>query len=106
MKNLNNILKQAQQMQGRMAKMQEELALVQVTGQSGGGMVEVTLNGKQEARKVRFDPSVVNPDDVEMLEDLTMAAFNDAQKKLAELTQDRLSQVTGGLNIPGLNLPF
>ncbi|MBF0399228.1 MAG: YbaB/EbfC family nucleoid-associated protein [Magnetococcales bacterium] len=106
MKNLGNIMKQAQEMQSRMAKMQEELAATQISGQSGGGMVEVTLNGKQIVQRIKLDPSVVDPADVELLEDLVVAAFNDAQNKLAELTQQNLSKVTGGLNIPGLNLPF
>lgn len=106
MKNLGNILKQAQEMQGRMAKMQEELAAHQITGQAGGGMVEVVLNGKQEMQKVRIDPAVVDPADVEMLEDLIAAAFNDAQQKLQELSRQNMSKLTGGLNIPGLNLPF
>ncbi len=99
-------MKQAQEMQSRMAKMQEELAATQISGQSGGGMVEVTLNGKQIVQRIKLDPSVVDPADVELLEDLVVAAFNDAQNKLAELTQQNLSKVTGGLNIPGLNLPF
>ncbi len=99
-------MKQAQEMQSRMAKMQEELAATLVSGQSGGGMVEVTLNGKQIVQKLKIDPSVVDPGDVELLEDLITAAFNDAQKKLLDLTQNGLSKVTGGLNIPGLNLPF
>ncbi len=106
MKNLGNIMKQAQEMQSRMAKMQEELALAQVSGQSGGGMVEVTLNGKQMVQRIKIDRSIVDPQDVELLEDLVTAAFNDAQKKLLDLTQQNLSKVTGGMNIPGLNLPF
>ncbi len=100
------MLKQAQEMQGRMAQMQEDLALTTISGQSGGGMVEVTLNGKQELQKVKIDPSIVDPTDIELLEDLVAAAFNDAQKKLQELTQQNLSKLTGGLNIPGLNLPL
>ena len=100
------MLKQAQEMQGRMAQMQEELAVTFVSGQSGGGMVEVTLNGKQELQKVKIDPSIVDPADVELLEDLVAAAFNDAQRKLQEMTQQNLSKLTGGLNIPGLTLPF
>ena len=99
-------MKQAQEMQSRMAKMQEELAATQISGQSGGGMVEVTLNGKQIVQRIKIDPSIVDPADVELLEDLVAAAFNDAQNKLADLTQNNLSKVTGGLNIPGLNLPF
>ncbi|MBF0096013.1 MAG: YbaB/EbfC family nucleoid-associated protein [Magnetococcales bacterium] len=106
MKNLGNIMKQAQEMQSRMAKMQEELAAAQVSGQSGGGMVEVTLNGKQMVQRIKIDRSIVDPQEVELLEDLVTAAFNDAQKKLLDLTQQNLSKVTGGMNIPGLNLPF
>ncbi|MBF0460413.1 MAG: YbaB/EbfC family nucleoid-associated protein [Magnetococcales bacterium] len=106
MKNLGNIMKQAQEMQSRMAKMQEELVMTQVSGQSGGGMVQVTLNGKQTVQKIRIDPSIVDPADVELLEDLITAALNDAQNKVLELTQQNLTKVTGGLNIPGLNLPF
>ena len=106
MKNLGNILKQAQEMQGKVAKMQEELAELTVSGQSGGGMVDVTLNGKHTVQKIKIDPSIIDPNDVELLEDLIVAAFNDAQAKLADLTQKNLSKLTGGLNIPGLNLPF
>ncbi|MBF0138291.1 MAG: YbaB/EbfC family nucleoid-associated protein [Magnetococcus sp. DMHC-1] len=105
MKNLGNMLKQAQQMQERMVKMQEELAQTTVTGQSGGGLVVVTMNGKQELQKVRIDPKLLQPEEVEMLEDLVAAAFNDAQRRLLEITQQQLSQVTGGMNIPGLKLP-
>ncbi|MBF0176604.1 MAG: YbaB/EbfC family nucleoid-associated protein [Magnetococcales bacterium] len=105
MKNIGNILKQAQQMQERMAKMQEELSAVSVTGNAGGGLVVITMNGKQELLKVRIDPKLMQPEDVEMLEDLVAAAFNDAQRRLLEITQQQLSQVTGGLNIPGLKMP-
>lgn len=89
-----------------MAQMQEELAATTVHGQAGGGMVSVTFNGKQEVQKVTIDPSIVDPADVALLEDLVAAAFNDAQKKLMEVTQQTMSKLTGGLNIPGLNLPF
>lgn len=106
MKNLGNIIKQAQQMQGRLEKMQEELATLLVTGQSGGGLVEVAINGRQEIKKIRIDPKAVDLSDLEMLEDLIVAAINDAQKKIQEVTKERTSQLTGGLNIPGLNLPF
>lgn len=107
MKNIGNILKQAQKMQGEMAKIQEKLAETTVVGQAGGGMVEVTMDGKQEVRRVRIDPVVVDKQDVEMLEDIVAAAFNDAQKKVQEMTRDSLSKLTGGLNLPaGFNLPF
>lgn len=104
MRNMGNILKQAQEMQGRMVKLQEELAATTIAGQAGGGMVEITVNGRNEVVKVRIDPAAVDPDDVDMLEDLVQAAANDAQKRMMELTQQRMSQVTGGLNIPGLGL--
>ncbi|MBF0626938.1 MAG: YbaB/EbfC family nucleoid-associated protein [Magnetococcales bacterium] len=106
MKNIGEIMKQAQAMQSKMAKMQEELAAQVVTGQAGGGMVQVTMNGKQEVLRVTIDPSVVSADELEMLEDLVAAAFNDAQRKVQELTRDGMAQLTGGLKIPGLNLPF
>ena len=94
-------------MQSKMAEMQEELAAASVTGRAGGGMVEVTLNGRNEASGVRIDPSAVDVNDLEMLEDLISAAINDAQKKLQELNKNRLSELTGGMKLPGgLNLPF
>ncbi|MBF0284247.1 MAG: YbaB/EbfC family nucleoid-associated protein [Magnetococcales bacterium] len=104
MGNIGNLMKQAQQMQGRLAKMQEELATQTVVGQSGGGMVEVTINGRQEVTRIKLEPTVVDPKEVEMLEDLITAACNDAQKKMADLTQRRMNEITGGMNIPGLNL--
>jgi nucleoid-associated protein EbfC len=106
MKNIGNILKQAQKMQGEMAKIQEDMAAASIVGQSGGGMVEVTMDGKQEVKGIRIDPTVVDARDVEMLEDLIASAFNDAQKKVQAMTQESMAKVTGGLNIPGMNLPF
>jgi nucleoid-associated protein EbfC len=106
MKDLGNILKQAQKMQGEMAKIQEEMSAASVVGQSGGGMVEITMDGKQEVKNIRIDPVAVDARDVEMLEDLIVAAFNDAQTKVQSMTKDSMAKVTGGLNIPGLNLPF
>lgn len=106
LKNIGNLLKQAQKMQGDMVRAQEELAKVTVTGQAGGGMVEITMDGKQQVRKVRIDPVVVDREDVEMLEDLIVAALNDVQKKVSDLVQESLAKVTGGLNIPGMNLPL
>ncbi|MBF0455724.1 MAG: YbaB/EbfC family nucleoid-associated protein [Magnetococcales bacterium] len=106
MKNLGDILKQAQKMQGEMAKIQEEMAATSIIGQSGGGMVEVTMDGKQEVKSVRLDPTVVDARDVEMLEDLIASAFNDAQKKVQAMTQENMAKMTGGLNIPGMKLPF
>jgi DNA-binding YbaB/EbfC family protein len=107
MKNLSQMMKQAQEMQERMQAMQERLAEEEVTGASGGGMVTVTLNGKGVLRGVKLDPSLVDPDDVEMLEDLIAAAFNDARAKVDALVAERMSELTGGLQLPpGFKLPF
>lgn len=107
MKNLGQMLKQAQEIQSKMAGMQEELADMEITGSSAGGMVQVTLNGKGEARKLKIDPSLVTPDDAEVLEDLILAAFNDAKGKIETEMQDRMSDLTGGLSLPpGMKLPF
>ena len=107
MANLGQMLKQAQQMQSRMEDMQRELAEMEVTGSSGGGMVRVTLSGKGEARSVKIDRSLAGPDDVEVLEDLLLAAFNDARTKVDAAMQEKMSALTGGLQLPpGLKLPF
>lgn len=106
MKNLGNILKQAQKMQGEMAKIQEEMAATSVVGQSGGGMVEVTMDGRQEVKKIRLDPTVVDARDVEMLEDLIVSAFNDAQNKVQAMMQENMTKLTGGLSMPGMNFPL
>lgn len=107
MKNLSQMMKQAQEMQERMQAMQERLSEEEVTGASGGGMVAVILNGKGVLRRVKLDPSLVDPDDVEMLEDLIVAAFNDARAKVDTLVAERMSELTGGLQLPpGFKLPF
>jgi DNA-binding YbaB/EbfC family protein len=99
------MMKQVQDIQGRMQQMQEELAALQVEGQSGGGLVRVTLNGKMEARAVKLDPSLVKPEDTEMLEDLILAAFQDAKAKAEAALQEKMQEVTGGLPLPpGLKL--
>lgn len=104
---LGQMMKQAQQMQAKMAEMQESLGDVEVSGSSGGGLVSVTLNGKGEMRAIKIDPSLASPDDVEMLEDLVVAAFNDAKAKVEAHVQEEMAKVTGGLNLPaGMNLPF
>ncbi|MDP2760077.1 MAG: YbaB/EbfC family nucleoid-associated protein [Sideroxyarcus sp.] len=100
---LAGLMKQAQQMQTNMKKAQDELATVEVEGQSGGGMVRVTMTCSHEVRRVNLDPSVL--DDKEMLEDLIVAAFSDAGKKVAETTQQRMSGFTAKLP-PGMSLPF
>ena len=107
MKNLGNMMKQAQQMQAKMAEMQTKLGEMEVTGISGGGVIQTTLNGKYELRKIKIDPSVVDPADVEVLEDLILAAFNDAKTKVETTVQDEMAKLTGGLNLPpGFKLPF
>lgn len=107
MKNLGNLMKQAQQMQGKMAEMQAKMAEMEVTGASGGGMLEVTVNGKLEVKKVKIDKALVDPEDVEVLEDLIVAAFNDAKGKVEADMQDEMARLTGGLNLPpGFKLPF
>lgn len=107
MKNIGNLMKQAQQMQGKMAEMQAKLAEMEVSGAAGGGMVQVTVNGKGEMRKLKIDPSLCSADEVEVLEDLVVAAFNDAKGKAESLMQAEMQKLTGGLNLPaGLKLPF
>ena len=92
-------------MRTRLTK-QEKLAESEVTGSSGGGMVKVTLNGKFEAKKVEIDKSLVNPEETDILEDLLLAAFNDAQGKVDAMMSDGMKDITGGLNLGGLKLPF
>lgn len=103
---LGNIMKQAQKMQEDLQKAQEELARAQVTGESGGGMVKVTMNGKHEVSRVEIDDSLMS-DDKEMLEDLVAAACNAAAQKIAEKSQASMSAATAGMPLPpGFKLPF
>ena len=107
MKNLAQMMKQAQEMQSKVAEMQERLANVEVTGVAGGGMLEVRMTGKGEMRGMKIDPALVNPDETEVLEDLIMAAVNDAKAKSDALAREEMQKLTGGLNLPpGMNLPF
>jgi len=107
MKNLGDMMKKAQEMQARMAELQEKLGRIEKTGTSGGGMVEVTLSGKAEARRVRIDPSLFASRDVEVVEDLVVAAFNDAKAKVEAHVAQEMSQLTGGLQLPpGFQMPF
>ena len=107
MKNLGQMLKQAQELQGKMQDMQQQLADMEITGSSGGGMCQVVMNGKGEASKVSIDPALVNPDDATVLEDLILAAINDARAKADERMREKLSEMTGGLPLPpGMQLPF
>ena len=97
-----NILKQAKMMQEKMAQLQEEMAHKKVTASSGGGMVEVTVNGKQEVLTIKIEPEIVTNTDVSMLQDLVLAAVNEAINKSKELVSQELSALTGGMKIPGL----
>ncbi len=107
MKNLGQMMKQAQQMQAKMAEMQESLDKVEITGASGGGLVQVTLTGKGEMRKVAIDPTLIDKDEIEMLEDLIVAAHNDAKTKVEAHVAEEMSKLTGGLQLPpGMKLPF
>jgi nucleoid-associated protein EbfC len=103
---LGNLMKQAQEMQANMQKAQEEIASMEVTGESGGGMVKIIMTGKYEVRRVSIDDSLM-ADDKDMLEDLVAAAINDASHKVEATTQQRMSGLTSGLNLPpGMKLPF
>jgi len=107
MKNLGNLMKQAQQMQAKMADMQTKMAEMEAEGAAAAGMLKVTLNGKLELKKVKIDKSLVDPEDVEVLEDLLVAAFNDAKSKVEASLQGEMSKLTGGLDLPpGFKLPF
>jgi DNA-binding YbaB/EbfC family protein len=99
---MGNLVKQAQQMQQRMLKLQEELAQRTVEASVGGGMVSVTVNGKSEVLRVKVEPQVVDPDDVEMLEDLIVAGVNEALRKAQEMMSEEMAKLTGGMKIPGL----
>jgi DNA-binding YbaB/EbfC family protein len=99
------ILQQAQEMQGRFQKIQEELQLLTVTGSAGGGMVTAEVTGTGQIKKIKFDPGVVNPADIEMLEDLVVVAVSDAQKKAQASAQEQMGKITGGLPLP-FKLPF
>lgn len=107
MKNLGNLMKQAQEMQAKMGEMQERLAELTVEGAAGGGMVVVTLSGKSEMKGIRIDPTLMNGDEAEILEDLIVAAHADAKGKAEARMAEEMKEVTGGLNLPpGMNLPF
>ena len=107
MKNLGQLMKQAQQMQSKMAEMQAQLEAVEMTGMAGGGMVQLTLNGKGDVKRVKIDKAAVDPADVEVLEDLIVAAFIDARAKVNAHTEGEMQKLTGGLNLPGgFKLPF
>lgn len=103
---LGNLMKQAQQMQEKMAEAQEEIAKMEVTGESGAGLVKVTINGAHNCRRVEIDPSLME-DDKEMVEDLVAAAFNDAARRIAETQKERMAGVSSGMQLPpGFKMPF
>ena len=102
MKGMGNIMKQAQQLQGKMMRLQEELAGRTVEAAAGGGMVKVVSNGKQQIESIQIEKEVVDPEDVEMLQDLVLAAVNDALEKSQEMVSSEMGKLTGGMNIPGM----
>src|SRR5206468_6739740 len=107
MKNIGQLMKQAQAMQAKMAEMQAQLEAVEMTGVAGGGTVQLTLNGKGDLKKVAIDKTLVDPEEVEVLEDLIVAAFNDARRKVSAYAEQEMQKLTGGLQLPGgLKLPF
>ncbi len=107
MKNLGNLMKQAQEMQSKMGELQERLAEAVLTGNAGGDMVRVTVNGRNEVRAVKIDPALAKPEDIEMLEDLLVAAFADARVKVEARMREEMSKLTGGIDLPpGFNLPI
>ena len=100
--NMNNMMKQMQKMQKQMENLQEELDVKEVEASAGGGAVTVTVNGKKEVLNIVIEESVVDPEDIEMLQDLVMAAVNEALRKAEDMMTEGMKKVTGGLNIPGL----
>ncbi len=106
MKNISGLMKQAQQLQNNLQKAQEELAQMEIAGESGGGMVTVVMTGRHDVKRVVLDPSLLK-EDKEMLEDLIAAAINDAVRKVEKTSQERMAGMTNGLNLPaGFKLPF
>ncbi len=102
---LGNLMKQAQEMQENLKKAQEELATLEISGQSGGGLVEVVMTGRHDVKRVKIDQLLLS-DDKEILEDLIAAAVNDTVKKIEQLTKEKMGGLTGGMNIPGMNIPL
>ena len=100
--NMEQMMKQAQQFQQRLAQLQEELAMKKVSSSVGGGMVTATVNGRHEVLELRIDREIINPDEQVMLQDLVVAAINDAMKKAQEMAQQEMTSLTGGIRIPGL----
>ena len=104
---IGGLMKQVQQMQGKMQKMQEEIAAMEVTGEAGAGLVKVTVNGAHNCRRIEIDPSLLEDDDKEMLEDLIAAAFNDAAQRIDTAKQAQMDAISGGVALPaGFKMPF
>lgn len=107
MKNLGNMMKKAQEMQAKMQDMQAKMGETEVDGKAGAGLVAITLNGKGELRKIKIDPSLIDPSEIEVLEDLIVAAHNDAKNKAEAMMQEEMQKITAGLPLPpGMKLPF
>ncbi len=101
--NLGNLMRQAQQMQQKLARMQEKMAAETAEGQAGGGMVTAVVNGKHALISIKIEKDVINPDDADMLQDLIVSAVNQANTNMADRMQEEMSKITGGMNVPGLN---
>jgi DNA-binding YbaB/EbfC family protein len=107
MKNIAGLMKQASQMQAKMQEMQDRLATMEIVGEAGAGLVRVTLSGKGDMKRVKIDPKVVDPAEIEMIEDLIVAAHADARGKLEATAAEEMQKISGGLNLPaGMKLPF
>ena len=107
MKNIGQLMKQAQEMQAKMAEMQAQLESIEMTGVAGAGLIAVTLNGKGDLKKIKIDKTLIDPEEVEVLEDLIVAAFNDARSKVSAHAEQEMHKLTGGLQLPGgMKLPF
>ena len=107
MNNMSQIMKQAKAMQEKMAEMQKKIEDTEVEGTSGGGAVKIIMNGKHEVKKLKIDSALINSEEVEVLEDLIIAAINDVNKKIAENTNNQLGSISGGMGLPpGMKLPF
>jgi len=107
MNNFNDMMKKAQEMQKKMQEMQDSLSNLEVEGTSGGGMVKIIMNCKNEVKKINIDPSIIKQDEKAMMEDLIVAALNDAKSKAEEKTQDKMKELSGGLGLPpGMKIPF
>ncbi len=99
--NMNNLVKQAQKMQKQMEKMQEELESKTIETTAGGGAIKITISGKKEIKEIKINPDVVDPDDIEMLEDLILTSVNEAIRQAEEMSSSEMNKITGGLNVPG-----